>query len=627
VKPVALAAFLSALLTAAPALHAAEAAAASVVEPAHEEVRTDAPTATATEYSALEKRIIDRTLAARGFTIDPHPEGKILERVEYQPLDVFDDDDPIPDELNVFHTRTKEWILAREVLIPVGAKWNQSLVDETARNLRALAQISLAVAVPIQGSKPGTVKLLLVVRDIWSLRLQWDLEFNGGHLNYLTLQPTESNFAGIHHEPQAVFQYLPLSIQAGGAYTVQRLGESHVKLAASGGVYLPIGDRNPADAASPEGSYGSLALGVPLYSSQAEWAWTLKGSFSDYVARTYQNGALKQFAATNADGTTTNVPFEWRSKGFTATAAATRSFGWALKNDFTIGFNANSRQYLPEGTEGIAPSAVEQFITQALPTTDNRVYPFVRWRSYRSDYFRTIEVEALGVQEDFRLGHDVYLEIDPIAHALGSSRSLVSILAGAMWTSRVGDGLIRGSVEGNVDTQTDGTLSDLMVDSKLTIVTPRTGFGRIFLSSRLITRPDNYLNRIDFLGGDTRLRGYASSQFYGKDLFAMNLEWRSRPMYKAGMAMGGVVFYDSGDAFSDPSKIALKHSIGAGLRFMAPFFDDIAYRVDFAIPLNRGALAPGANGYDIIFAIEQAFPFTDLCANAPNAMEQARQCP
>lgn len=585
------------------------------------------PTASATEYSALEKRLIERTLEARGFVLERAPEGKILEGVEYQPLEVFDDDDPIPDVFNVFHTRTKEWILAREVLIPIGAKWNQSLVDETARNLRGLAQISLAVAVPIQGSSLGKVKLLLIVRDIWSLRPDWDLEFNGGKLNYLLLQPTESNFAGVHHVPQAVFEYQPLSIQAGGAYTVQRLAESHIGVAGLGGVYLPLGARNPADAESPEGSYGGLTVSQPLYSSQAKWSWTVSGSFLDRVVRTYENGELKQFAATNADGSTTDVPFQWRAKTLTAGVGATRSLGWALKNDFTIGFNAALRKYTPEGVEGIAQADVQQFVAQAIPTTDNRVYPFARWHSYSSDFFRTIEIEALGVQEDFRLGHDVYVEIDPIARALGSSRSLVSIVAGAMWTSRIGDGLVRASLEGNVDTQTDGTISDAMLDAKLSIVSPRTGLGRLVFNSRYIGRPDDYLNRLDFLGGDTRLRGYPSQLFYGDNLVAMNVEWRTRGLYWGGMAIGGVFFYDSGDAFNDASKITLKHSIGAGLRAMLPFFDDIAYRLDFAVPLDRGALPGGAGHFDVIIAIEQAFPFPNLCANATSTVAQTRQCP
>ncbi len=587
----------------------------------------EAPEAASTEYSSLEKRLIERALSSRGFVLERHPEGKVLEGVEYEILEVFDEDDPLPDGLNVLHTRTKEWVLAREVLLPVGAKWSQSLVDETARNIRSLIQISHALAVPIQGSAEGKVKLLLVVRDIWSLRPDWDIQFMGGRLNYFLFLPTDSNAAGIHHEPQLLMLYQPLSLQTGASYGIHRVGLTHLSVAGAGGVYLPLGGHVGDDRRGLEGSYGSLALAQPLYSSQASWSWAASGAFENFIARKYQNGELKQYAVTNADGTTTNVPFQWRSKTASASIAATRSFGWALKNDVTLGFNGNLRRYSTEGVDGIDPRAVSQFVASSLPTGEDRVYPYARWRSYAGHFFRTIEVESLGVQEDFRLGHDVYLEIDTVARALGSTRSLVSVLGGAMWTSRIGDGLIRASVEGAVDTQADRHVSDAMLDAKLGIVSPRTGFGRLIFSGRAIHRPENYLKRTEFLGGDSRLRGYPSSLFYGSDLVAMNLELRTPGYYNLGMAMNGVLFYDSGDAFSDPSKLSLKHSVGVGVRFLLPFFDDIVYRFDLAVPLNRGALPSNAGRVDFLIAVEQAYPFTNLCSNATNALQVTRHCP
>jgi hypothetical protein len=588
---------------------------------------SESPAAAATEYSALERRLIERALASRGFVLERHPEGKVLEGVEYEILEVFDDDDPLPDELNVLHTRTKEWVLAREVLLQVGAPWNQSLADETARNIRSLIQISHALAVPIEGSSAGKVKLLLVVRDIWSLRPDWDVQFMGGKVNYFLFLPTDSNAGGIHHEPQLLMLYEPLSLQTGGSYAVHRVGLTHLSVAGAGGVYLPLGGRLGDGRNGLEGAYGSLSLAQPLYSSLASWSWSASGAFENHVARKYQNGELKQFEATNVDGTTTNVPFQWRSRMASAAVAATRSYGWARKNDFTLGFSGSLRHYSTEGVDGIDPRAVSLFVQSELPTGENRVYPYARWRSYSADFFRTIEVESLGVQEDFRLGHDVYLEIDSLSRALGSTRSLVSVLGGAMWTSRIGDGLVRASVEGAVDTQSDYHVSDAMLDAKLGIVSPRTGLGRLIFSGRAIHRPENYLKRTEFLGGDSRLRGYPSSLFYGSELVAMNLELRTPGYYNLGMAMNGVLFYDSGDAFSDRSKLSLKHSVGAGVRFLLPFFDDIVYRFDFAVPLNRGALPSNAGRFDFLIAVEQAYPFPNMCSNATNALQVTRHCP
>ena len=78
----------------------------------------------------------------------------------------------------------------------------------------------------------------------------------------------------------------------------------------------------------------------------------------------------------------------------------------------------------------------------------------------------------------------------------------------------------------------------------------------------MLDRANNYLNGLTTLGGDTRLRGYPSAIFYGKDLVAANLEYRSRPFEIFSVDIAGAAFFDTGDAFNDWSKILLKHSGG-----------------------------------------------------------------
>jgi hypothetical protein len=586
----------------------------------------DLPTSAATEYSPLERRVIARAVDVHHGEIDSAPEGKVIESVEYERLDVFGPDDPIPDQLNVFHSVTRERILARELLVGPGERWHQVLVDETSRNLRKLPQISMALTVPMRGSGPGKVKLLVITRDVWSLRLQWDVQFVGGHFNYLLLQPTEANLAGQAIQPQFIAEYQPLSWRLGTGVTVPRFGTSHVGATVSGGLMLPNGTAPGRTSKGAEGAYAAFDVSQPVYSSLAPWAWDVAGSYQNSVYRRYQDGALKQYAATLADGTTENVPIQFRQRVASAVAAATRSLGWALKNDFTIGFMATARRYSVEG-EVASAAAIDRFVhSTAVPIGETRVYPFARWRSYRTDYFRTTDVESLDVQEDYRLGHDVYLEVDPISRALGSTRSLVAVSGGASWTSRLGDGLVRGTIEGAVETQTDGTTTDAWLDAKLGIVTPRTRFGRVAFSGRVIHRPENYLQRSTYLGGDGRLRGYPSSFVFGPDLVAMNLEYRTPGFDLVGMSLGGALFYDAGEAYPNPKKLGVLHSVGAGLRFLFPFFDQVAYRLDFAVPLNRSALPRGSRGYDVIFGVEQAFAFPGLCGNA-RGLQAPRQCP
>ncbi len=585
----------------------------------------DPPTSTATEYSPLERRVIARAVEAHHGALEPSPEGMIVESVEYERLDVFGEDDPLPDALNVFHTRTRERILDRELLLRPGDAWNQVLVDETSRNLRNLPQLSMALTVPMKGSAPGKVKLLVITRDVWSLRLQWDVQFVGRRFNYLLLQPTELNVAGTAIQPQVVAEYQPLSMTLGTGVTFPRFGTSHVGATVAGGVVLPLGTAPARSSGGAEGAYASFDVGQPIYSSLAPWAWDVAGSYRNYVIRRYQNGELKLFPALLPDGSTENVPYQYRTRQASLGAAATRSLGWALKNDFTFGFMASLKRYVVEG-DVASQAAIDQFAAAKVPVGEDRVYPFARWRTYRADYFRTTDVESLSVQEDFRLGHDVYLEIDPIARALGSSRSLVSVKGGASWTSHFSDGLLRASIEGAVETQTDGTTSDAFLDAKLGIVTPRTKLGRMVFSGRVIHRPENYLRQIEYLGGEGRLRGYPSSLRSGPELAVLNVEYRTPGFDVLGMALGGALFYDAGDAFTNASNLRVLHSVGAGLRFLFPFFDEVAYRLDFAVPLNASALPNGAPRFDVIFGVEQAFAFPGLCGTA-KGLQVARQCP
>ena len=128
------------------------------------------------------------------------------------------------------------------------------------------------------------------------------------------------------------------------------------------------------------------------------------------------------------------------------------------------------------------------------------------------------------------------------------------------------------------------------------------------------------------VGGDNRLRGYPSNFVFGPELVAMNLEYRTPGFDLRGMSLGGALFYDAGEAFPNPKKLGVLHSVGAGLRFLFPFFDQIAYRLDVAVPLNRSALPKGSLGVDVIFGVEQAFAFPGLCGNA-KGLQAPRQCP
>src|SRR5206468_2149301 len=106
-------------------------------------------------------------------------------------------------------------------------------VDESVRNLRALSQLSLVVAVPTQGSSSDKVRLLVITKDVWSLRLNSNFAVSSGGLEQLILQPSEINFLGTHQSASAYFELDPSAFTLGLGYRIPRLAGTRTILTTS----------------------------------------------------------------------------------------------------------------------------------------------------------------------------------------------------------------------------------------------------------------------------------------------------------------------------------------------------------------------------------------------------------
>src|SRR3990172_9383182 len=142
-------------------------------------------------YSAYEQSSIDGALAALGLSRDGDAEGKLVESIHAVRLEVIEERDPAPRFLNAFHALSRSYIVDREVLLRPGEVYRQTLADETRRNLASLPQFSLVLVVPAAGSAPDKVRIVVIAKDVWSIRLNWDISFSNDGLESLTLDPTE----------------------------------------------------------------------------------------------------------------------------------------------------------------------------------------------------------------------------------------------------------------------------------------------------------------------------------------------------------------------------------------------------------------------------------------------------
>jgi hypothetical protein len=362
-----------------------------------------------------------------------------------------------------------------------------------------------------------------------------------------------------------------------------------------------------------------VSIGQPLYSTRTAWAWSVPASWLNEVTRQYVNGSLGYFNSRRTQGND-HIPFEYQSQAFSFMPSATRSFGWALKNDVSFGVDVTRRHYQTYDLSAYDPVAVQDFLSRAVPLSDSRAGPFVQYRTYRTDYLRVLDFETLGLQEDYRLGHELYARAYPTPKVFGSSRDVLGLYAGAQYTWALGDGLTRWGVESatdyNIGDASSGQdrLSDASFRASGRIVTPRLGFGRLVIDALVLNRYRNHLNRINFLGGEGRLRGYPTRSFYGKDLVAYNFEFRSRPIEILTCQIGATAFYDIGDAADGLANLKLKSSLGAGIRAMFPQLDRAVLRVDVGFPMTPEYVHRLGPSPQVVVSFFQAFPMSGIAA-------------
>lgn len=548
-------------------------------------------------YSSYEWATLAGLLRARGWEHDPEPEGKTIESIEIVRLEVFDETDPVPDFLNVFHATTREIVIRRELLFEVGQRFDARSVDETARNLRDRRQLSLVLIATARGSSPDQTRVLVVAKDVWSLRLNSNLALGSAGLSYLLLNPSEENAFGTHASVGGLFILYPESYSLGLLASQRHLFGTRLRASASASL---IYNR---ESGHLEGSSGYVTYGRPLYATTVEWGFGAAISWRNEVTRLYDGDRVKTF---DAKGTPEDdaLPIEYHTDRQLGGYEVTRSFGLVRKYDWSFGVEADRRRYRHDASADTSPEAVREFERAWLPVSDTRVSPFVQFQTYSTRFLTTIELETLGLQEDYRLGAETLLRVYPASRAIASSRDLLGTLAGISYTTTLGDGLLRFVALHELDLELSGARHDALALARLRVASPRFGLGRVVVDAVYYDNYQNYLRRKIYLGGDGRLRGYPQNEFYGSTLAAANVELRSTSVDILSAQVGLAAFYDVGDAAYGARALALKQAVGAGLRILFPQANRSVFRFDWGFPLSSHyATLPGA----FFVTFDQAF--------------------
>lgn len=467
-------------------------------------------------------------LAGTAASAPPAP-GRPIDRVVIDVYDVFETDDPADDTTlysiaNAIHFRTREAIIRRELLFAAGQPYDQALIEETERNIRALPFIRHA---EVQGhvNSSGTLSVMVRAYDSWTLEPVAHLKRAGG-VNEMRFGLAEGNVLGYgkrfsaqygkygHHD-QKSFEWSDLQV---------------------------LGRRLRLDLAAQENSQARLyaaKLERPFFASIAKLSWGAGGRYAEAPLDSYIGDDLV-------------------GEDRLVTKEATAFFGYAFKNE-------------PRRSERLIVG-VERVRNEYRRRLDQE-YTFFRLSGElrQFNYVKRRRIRKLTRQEDFNLGW----ELEPGAAwapkipGTTEERLQPRLRLRKGWRLPV-DGLLlarHGYQSTYVNGGNGSRIADVDVEAFLRPHPRHTIALHVGYAHGWRLDPAETLA----LGEDTGLRGYGLAQFRGRQRLVFNVEDRMfffENVLKL-VDVGGAAFFDAGHAWPRGAPVRagdLRKSAGVGLR-------------------------------------------------------------
>jgi hypothetical protein len=525
-----------------------------------------------------EDELVQWGLALHGQPVEPEPEGKRLEAVLVASEDVVAPSDPYPMLLNVFHARTREEVIRREVLLEPGAVWSTELALETARNLRKLGIFAVVRVVPVRGSTPDTVSLLIITKDLWSLRLNQDIQLVGTLVQSLRLQGTEQNFLGLNKKVAVDFLLRRDSVSLGQTYLDPRLGGSRWYLNESAALIFG------REGSGLEGSKGSVLLTRPFFALDTPWSFQTQVVWRVQPVRIFRGADIWQLPY--PEGGT--VPYIYDARELSGNALYLRSWGSRYKLDAGGGIGAYHRRYGAPESSGLDEARRTWLRDTLLPRSEDSTYVLGYARSWETRYEVMRDVDSYSLSEDFQVGHYVTATARYAPALLASAGTFAEVGLTARYRARLGDALssvaAAASVRRILGGEGQGTWVNRRWAAEVQQVFPKVLGGRFVVRGLLDVNIDDLNERVLLLGGGNGLRGALPEAYSGKRMLLVNVEYRTRPLILYTVHLGGVLFYDTGSVFDRRPDFV--HSVGVGVRLLFPQFNTFPFRFDFGYVLN-----------------------------------------
>lgn len=552
-------------------------------------------------FSSLEKASIRRALKALAFEVEPSPWGKTIGKITVHNEDVFAEANALR-FFNYVHVTTRPAYLRRELTFNEGEVWNPELISESARRIRDPLFTSVVAILPIKSAASGQVDVLVVTRDIWSLRLNTQYAIQENSLTNLSVSISENNFLG--RRKTVAFSMLmdqgsvslgPLYIDKNflGRYLDFRfriekiLTRQSLDVVTREGMRIPTTDPGGIQddgTFRSEGNAVTVAMSKTLWSLASKWGGGASFSYRNAISRSYFGAGLRPVDAPSTPEID-NLPREFRMRVWSVRASATRQWGSSLKHQFEAGYNVSSTEPSLLPNFPMDPMLRADFIADVFPRDEVISSPFVEYSLFLAKFKTVRNVDTFELAEDIRLGPSLTAGLAQSLEALGSNYNFTRPSLSLSWTFPWGrDGYYRLSAGGQMRIQSGATI-DNTATAQVRAVTPTLGYLRALARVQMETRWNDTQNTFYTLGSEGGLRAYRVGQFIGDRRIIGGVELRSVPIPVWVLRAGAVLFYEGGGADDTFRRMSIFHDVGIGIRTLIPQTSRELFRFDLAFPL------------------------------------------
>lgn len=525
-------------------------------------------------HVSYEQHRLERVLAQQNLVLAEQPEGKRIAFVRIVRDDVFVADEIWPLWWNWFHGRTREDVVRRELLFSEGGHYEDARVEETMRNMRGMGIFTMVRIAAVQGARPDEVGILVMTRDIWSLRIETDVNVTNQVINTLLVRLTELNAFGHNKSVSADVTIQPTNFLVTESFYARRmLGTSFAIKERAGLVFNRLWNTR-------EGEIASLSFGQPYYRLSQRFAWTATFLHDNRVYRNTRNGVIRRYPnpAYNSPPYALQV---YRARVDDGYLTASYRGGEKVKQAITVGWDFRDRDAKPTWETDLDDSLRDQFTSAVLPTRRRDNGPTVSYDMFVPSWTTFTNLATYGLSENVRNGPALTLATRLPVRAFGSTANAWVVSATAGWIFTPKGYLIDLKVSG-VGRLQQRVWLDQKATFQLRGASPIFSIFRFVMRAYMELRRNDTLRTYVTLGADNGLRGYLSQQIAGIAAHRMlaNFELRTVPIMWQAVHLGGVIFYDVGSVFTDFASMHAYHAVGLGLRVFLPQFNRRPFSLD-----------------------------------------------